>query len=83
MSKITGNLNKDWELLLSKINNIAVKMILKSVAKPIEISSEKIVILFKDKSIAQKAEAYVNTPAFKGTVQDVFNTVPEVQIIKD
>ncbi len=80
MSKITGNLNHDWELLLSKINNIAVKMILKSVTKPIEISSEKIVILFKDKSIAQKAEGYVNTPAFKDTIKDVFDTIPQVEI---
>jgi len=81
MSQLTGDLKNDWNLLLSKINNFAIRMLLSNVAKPVEITPNKLKIEITNKEVAKQAQKMAETPAIQSMLIEVFGQLPEIEIV--
>lgn len=81
MSQLTGDLNKDWNLLLSKINNFTTRMILSSIAKPVEITPDKLKIKINNEQFIKQAQEVADSPAIQEILVEIFDKLPEVEIV--
>ena len=81
MENLTGDLKKDWNLLLSKINSFPARMMLASVAKPVQISKDKVIIAFNNENVLKQAQEFSQNASFQKVLIDVFGKLPEIELI--
>lgn len=77
-SASSGNLKANWELLLSNIDNIPLRALLSSQARPVEINANKIVITFKIDVYVKQASG--KKEMLENAAKKAFGTVPAFTI---
>lgn len=77
-SPFSGDLGQDWALLLENIGSIPSRMFLHSLAKPVEISTEKIIITFANETLAKQAQEKSKLVPLEKAAEALTGTTPRL-----
>lgn len=76
----SGNLDQDWKNLLDNINYPPTKGVFASLAKPVEINSQRVVIVFKSEANVKQAQEKSKLEHIEKALKNIFGTVPKIII---
>lgn len=79
-SKFAGNLVKDWKTLLENIESIPSRMFFSNLAKPVELTDNKITITFNVESFAKQAQEKTKFVPFEKAVKKTLGDLPRIII---
>ncbi|MDD3013345.1 MAG: DNA polymerase III subunit gamma/tau [Candidatus Gastranaerophilales bacterium] len=72
------DLSSNWSKLLGNIDSIPTRSLFSDIAKPIEISSEKIILAFANDMYLKLAQGKTKIAPFEKAAQKLFGTTPNI-----
>lgn len=75
---LSDDLKERWKTILTNIESIPSRMLFCNLAKPVEISKERIVITFNVESFIKQAKETNKIPPLEKAAQKMFGTLPQI-----
>ena len=79
-SALSGDIVQDWNLLLDSIESIPSRMFFSNLAKPVEISENKIVITFHVEAFVKQSQEKAKISPLEKGAEKLFGVLPRIII---